>query len=174
MGLDMYLYKKMYVGNDYKDPKDQVKIEVEGVKQERVSEIVEKIGYWRKSNQIHNWFISNCADGEDNCNDVYVEREQLEELLETVNKVLDSTKLVKGKVHNGTSWKDGKTIENFEDGMIMETTKIAEELLPTQSGFFFGGTDYDEYYYHDLEATKKILEDALKEEGGDFYYRASW
>ncbi len=26
----------------------------------------------------------------------------------------------------------------------------AEELLPTQSGFFFGGTEYDEYYMNSI------------------------
>lgn len=176
MGLDMYLYKKMYVGNDYKEPKDQVKIEVKGVKQERVSEIVEKVGYWRKANQIHNWFISNCSeDGcTDNCSEIYVDREQLEELLKTLNLVLDSTKLVKGKIHNGTRYENGKTIEIYEDGLIMENDKIAKELLPTQEGFFFGSNDYDQYYYEDLKTTKKILEEVLKETDGDFYYRASW
>lgn len=160
----MYLYKKMYVGNDYKEPKDQVKIEVKGVKQERVSEIVEKVGYWRKANQIHNWFINNCTEnGEDDCKEMYVDREQLEELLKTVNLVLNSTKLVKGKIHNGT-----------RDGLIMENDKIAKELLPTQEGFFFGDNEYDECYYEDLKTTKKLLEEVLKETDGDFYYRASW
>lgn len=175
MGLDMYLYKKMYVGNDYKEPKDQVKIEVKGVKQERVSEIVEKVGYWRKANQIHSWFINNCTEnGEDDCKEMYVDREQLEELLKTVNLVLNSTKLVKGKIHNGTRYEDGKSIEVYEDGLIMENDKIAKELLPTQEGFFFGDNEYDEYYYKDLQKTKKLLEEVLKETDGDFYYRASW
>lgn len=175
MGLDMYLYKKMYVGNDYKEPKDQVKIEVEGVKQERVSEIVEKVGYWRKANQIHNWFINNCTkNGEDDCKEMYVNREQLEELLKTVNLVLDSTKLVKGKIHNCTRYEDGKPIEIYEDGLIMENDKIARELLPTQEGFFFGNSNYDQYYYENLQETKKLLEEVLKETDGDFYYKASW
>ena len=51
---------------------------------------------------------------------------------------------------------------------------LASTLLPTADGFFFGGTEYNEYYFEDLETTRKILEDALVEEGGDFYYRASW
>lgn len=174
MGLDMYLYKKMYIGNDYKEPKDQVLIKVKGVKQERVSEIVEKIGYWRKANQIHSWFITNCANGDDDCRDIYVEPEQLEELLKIVNIVLKSSKLIKGKVYNGTRFENGKSIEIYEDGLVMENKKLAEELLPTAEGFFFGGTNYDQYYYEDLEQTKEILENALKEEDGDFYYRASW
>ena len=41
------------------------------------------------------------------------------------------------------------------------------------SGFFFGGTDYDEWYYNDIENTIKILESAL-EDGDEFYYSSSW
>jgi len=177
MGLDMHLTKRTYIGNDYKEVKDQVKIEIKGVKQERVSEIVEKVAYWRKANQIHNWFIENCADNqEDNCQDIYIEKSQLQKLLNVVNLVLDSSKLIKGKIHNGTRYENGKTIEIYEQGKIMENTKVAEKLLPTSSGFFFGSTDYDEYYYQDLLDTKKILEDILKENDNraDFYYRASW
>lgn len=50
-------------------------------------------------------------------------------------------------------------------------------LLEPRSGFFFGSTDIDEYYWADLKntATKltRIL-DNKKFEGCDFYYRSSW
>lgn len=39
---------------------------------------------------------------------------------------------------------------------------LAAQLLPTQEGFFFGGTDFDEWYFEDikaeLEAFKEILD----------------
>lgn len=51
----------------------------------------------------------------------------------------------------------------------------ADELLPTQSGFFFGSTEYDEYYFGDLELTKKILKNALSmPKEWDFGYSSSW
>ena len=51
----------------------------------------------------------------------------------------------------------------------------AKELLPTQQGFFFGSTDYDEYYFQSLEDTKKMLTQALKKkDDGYFQYRSSW
>jgi hypothetical protein len=37
--------------------------------------------YWRKANQIHNWFVANVQDGVDNCGEYYVSREQLEQLM---------------------------------------------------------------------------------------------
>jgi hypothetical protein len=66
--------------------------------------------------------------------------------------------------------------------LLLETLKEvhndhskAKDLLPTQSGFFFGTTEYDEYYFHDVERTVELLENLLKEETeGSFYYHASW
>lgn len=56
---------------------------------------------------------------------------------------------------------------------------LAPELLPTQEGFFFGATDYDEYYYDQVKATIDGLEEVLnlpEEElkGWEFYYQSSW
>lgn len=49
--------------------------------------------------------------------------------------------------------------------------------LPPRSGFFFGSTDVDEYYWSDLADTVKQLEAALAEPGlkkAEFYYQSSW
>jgi len=103
-----------------------------------------KVGQWRKSNQIHQYFVDNCQNGEDDCRLQYVRQEKLEELLDLCKQVLaDHSK--------------------------------AEELLPTQSGFFFGDTEYNEYYYSDLSDTVEILENALKMgDDWEFYYQSSW
>lgn len=58
----------------------------------------------------------------------------------------------------------------------------AEELLPSQSGFFFGGTEYDDYYFQDLEQTVETLKPLLEEVEQaetekvwfDFQYSSSW
>jgi hypothetical protein len=48
-------------------------------------------------------------------------------------------------------------------------------LFPTASGFFFGGTEYDEYYIEQVNETIELIEGLLKEdENGDYYYQASW
>lgn len=59
---------------------------------------------------------------------------------------------------------------------VLKDKSRAQELLPTQSGFFFGGTEYDEWYYEDLERTISVLQKILKnaQESWDFEYRASW
>lgn len=51
----------------------------------------------------------------------------------------------------------------------------ADQLLPTMSGFFFGGTDYDEFYFQDLEYTIKIIDNCLSlPESWEFEYQSSW
>lgn len=52
-----------------------------------------------------------------------------------------------------------------------------DEALPTQEGFFFGSTEYDEWYYRDLKETIEVIDKALKDfpEGTwDFRYSSSW
>lgn len=44
--------------------------------------------YWRKANQIHNWFVTNVQDNVDNCREYYVSRDKLLELKTTCEKAL--------------------------------------------------------------------------------------
>lgn len=48
----------------------------------------------------------------------------------------------------------------------------AAELLPTQDGFFFGSTEYDEWYFNDVKHTLEVLKDI--DENGTYEYEASW
>ena len=154
MGLDMYLSGKRYMSK-YFDATDSGKIEaineVFGIEGQEdgdygAQEVTFRIGYWRKANQIHKWFVDKCQGGVDECQETYVDREQLKELSETCKTVLaDMSK--------------------------------AEELLPSESGFFFGSTDYDEWYKQDLEYTVERIEKILADkalEKCDFYYQSSW
>lgn len=110
--------------------------------------------YWRKANQIHQWFVDNVQDGNDNCGEYYVSTDQLEELRSKCNEIL---------AHK-------------------EDKALAEDLLPPQDGFFFGGTELDEWYYQDIEYTaerlKQILEIAKRENDSgnyiSFAYQSSW
>ena len=146
MGLDMYLHKRThvyhYINTPITDP--QASVTYPGVRSERVSDITERMGVWRKANAIHQWFVDNCQGGEDDCMEHYVDTDDLKKLADAVDQVIADHSL-------------------------------ASELLPTQGGFFFGDTDYGEYYFQDLELTKEICKTALADaEGGDFYYEASW
>lgn len=186
MGLDMYLSKRTYVGNHYREPQNRVEIilpENEGdelfpikkgsIKTERISEIIEGVGYWRKANAIHQWFVDNVQDGEDDCGEYYVPREKIEELYKLCKKVVDKAELVEGDVVVGQTLENGEWKNETEKGLIIQNEDEIRDLLPTQSGFFFGSTEYDEWYLSYIKTTISILKPLL-EEGGDFYYSSSW
>lgn len=44
---------------------------------------------------------------------------------------------------------------------VLADHSLAGELLPTQSGCFFGSTDYDDWYYKDVESVLKTFEGLL-------------
>jgi len=51
----------------------------------------------------------------------------------------------------------------------------ADTLLPSTSGFFFGNTEYDEWYFKDIDNTIEILKEALADESdSSYYYSSSW
>jgi hypothetical protein len=192
MGLDMYLSKRHYVQNwKHNGPEKQHEITVKiggnihpHIKPSKITYIIEEVAYWRKANAIHDWFVQHCQEGRDECQESYVTREQLQELYDTCVLVRDNSKLKDGNVNNGA------TIEKVGDeivekpiivkGKVIEDASVAEDLLPTAAGFFFGGTDYDEYYMQDILNTIEMLKPELeaKYENGfyepEYYYRASW
>jgi hypothetical protein len=59
---------------------------------------------------------------------------------------------------------------------VLENPDRAGELLPPQAGFFFGGTDMDQWYWDDLKQTQSKLQELFTRDwkSWDFYYRASW
>ncbi len=189
MGLDMYLTKKIYIGANYEHNNVKGKIDLtKGKDNEPVKVDLKKVkyiemeaGYWRKANQIHRWFVSNVQNGVDDCGEYEVSEEQLAELLRLCKYVKESTKLIDGAVTNGYTHKDGVKMPIVEEGKEIANPEIAEKLLPTASGFFFGGTDYDEYYMNDIDDTIKIIEDLFAEKAPgkeyldfEIFYRSSW
>ena len=138
MGLDMYLDGVRYISAYERINGKLVKT--------RKRQIIKTLEIsWRKANAIHNWFVENIQEGEDDCRCYELEKEQLIELRNTCKKVL-------------------------------KNDSLKEELLPTQGGFFFGGTDYDEYYYNDLKETIKEIDRLLSmnDEYDWFEYSSSW
>lgn len=171
MGLDMYLTADVYVGAKYhkvrtrnivvsnrhkaefrNGGKDDFK-DVNVFPTSNISSISYDVGYWRKSNWVHKWFVDNVQGGEDNCERYCVEDEKLEELKNLCSKLL----------------------ENKDE-------QEALKLLPPQGGFFFGATDtskqeFWKWYWLDLKETVEQLDRALefgKKFYATFYYQSSW
>ena len=184
MGLDMYLEKKTYIKNwDHMKPEEKthVTIKKEGkvvkeIDKKKITHIIEEIGYWRKVNSVHKFFVDNCGGGDDNCSNMYVNENVLADLLARCNRIVKECKLIKGKIANGQTHKDGKWVDNMVDGKYIENPELCKELLPNSEGFFFGSQGYDEWYYQDIKDTVKICKEAIEaiENGADIYYNASW
>ncbi len=58
--------------------------------------------------------------------------------------------------------------------VVLDDEDEAEEVLPTQSGFFFGSTEYDDYYFEQLKDTRDCLLKILSDKEQPYYYQSSW
>lgn len=161
MGLDMYLTASEYVSKDnwvrgadgmaepVSNPTYDAVLAALGNPPVNTSDygagitIDLPMGYWRKANQVHNWFVKELGHGVDECQRIGVDRNDLEKL---------------------------KTL--CELSLLVPSR--ASEVLPTTAGFFFGSTEYDEWYYKDLQHTLEIVNRCLASKFDYFTYQASW
>ena len=205
MGLDMYLTAKKFINggysrNDYiREEGKPVRIEPKAVlppEAKMFDKIISALGfgsfatfskkypegnsievsvgvaYWRKANAIHQWFVDNVQGGVDDCQEYEVSRDQLRELLDIVTELLKH-------VDKGEPVKERDIFGGEYDSYPNLTMDVdaAKASLPTQQGFFFGSTNYDEWYVQDLEITRDQLAQILEDKklaGFYFNYRSSW
>lgn len=139
--------------------------------------IFTEIAYWRKANEIHNYFVEYAQHGVDDCGTYDVSKKQLEDLLYKCKEVKRIAVLEKSKVVNGYTFQNGKEIPMYEDGEVIANEDEVAAILPARSGFFFGSTDYDKYYMEDINYTIDVLERVLAETDFDteaVCYHSSW
>lgn len=179
MGLDQYLTAKVYVGAKYRavkqnyiemqdaygDDKDFADFkECKVYPTHNISEIIYDIGYWRKVNWIHKWFVDNAQGGNDDCGNYEVSSELLDELYSICETIL----------------KKFCDVKNDKDKL--ELIDYINDKLPPQSGCFFGRTELKDdveldYYRESLYDTMKFIRLAKKyieKFGADIYYQSSW
>lgn len=152
MGLDMYLYRNG-----------------------------EECHYWRKANAIHNFFVENVQDGNDDCSDYDVPKSAIEDLAERCDLVLQLLdKCPKKEVEYSCGFQrneNGDMVEIFDKAFVYDVGDEIHNLLPTQCGFFFGSTEYDEYYKSMILETKELCDDLLLTMDWDketLTYGSSW
>jgi hypothetical protein len=157
MGLDMYLRKKIYIGANYE--RNNVKGEI------------------------------NITRGEDNT-PVKINLNKVTYIIEDAGYWRKANAIHRWMVESVQNDEDDCKEYYVSDDKLEELLSVckqvkanpilAPELLPTQEGFFFGGTDYEECYWNDIDCTIKIIEDIFseKEENGyypfEIYYQSSW
>ena len=109
MGLDMYLSARKYVNKiNWSAIDKQDTIDYAAATFPQWNDIVNAAGlsdvannndiygvsvsvncaYWRKVNSVHNWFVQNVQNGEDDCGEYYVSHDKLKELLTTARQAL--------------------------------------------------------------------------------------
>lgn len=192
MGLDMYLIAKKGVsGFEFSNSESKKQftklVKDYGVTPSKNSPIAEvnfTIGYWRKANAIHGWFVRELAEGVDECQPIYVARQDLERLKSECLQALNKRPAKVGYASSTITMNIESTDELFRavhDNMVVQShahefndVNNDDPLKPT-AGYFFGSTDKDAFYYEALEETVSICDDALSMgEEWSFEYQASW
>jgi hypothetical protein len=123
--------------------------------------VQEHVGYWRKENHIHNWFVQNVQDCMDDCRAYIVSCEQLKALRDVCQEVLSVV----------------KTKEDEDEGLVITNPEKCADLLPTCNGFFFGDDSYNEYYLQGVKDTIEIIDNILATTDFDkqlICYQSSW
>ena len=154
MGLDMTLYKQT------KKADKRFKCGYRTINQD--------LACWRYANAIHGWFIHHdVIKYGDNLIPGEVTHEHIGELIDDCNTVINKYNEVKERLGNVPQI----TRENAGDFF-----DLAEEILPTERGFFFGSYDYDEYYISLLKDTVDQLTTVLETTTDDdtILYEAWW
>lgn len=148
MGLDMYLSAKRSL-YDFDPEVAEIKAKIDGAMNTSlgsVQEVAINVGYWRKANAIHKWFVDNVQEGVDECQESYLERDDLEKLLIAVNQALDNPELAGEVLPPSDGFFFGSTdLDEWYFRDLQETKVLLERIL--------GAPDFEKWY---------------------FYYRASW
>jgi len=153
MGLDMYLEAKKYIsGWDHnKEGKEKNKrirkmfpeLNITGETwgdNDNLGYIIIsfEVGYWRKANAIHRWFVENVQDGRDDCKPYFVSREQLTELKKICKEVLEN----KNKAPELLPTQDGFFFGSVEYDEwyykdIENTIRIIDKCLALPDDYYF-------------------------------------
>jgi hypothetical protein len=147
MGLDMYLHKKVYIGANYehRNVKGIVDISIKEKKIEIPFNEISEISLTKAY-----WRKAN----------------QIHAWF--VENVQDDVDDCRGYEVSG------KQLLQLVDicKEVLKDKSKASELLPVSEGFFFGGNEYDEYYFSDVQDTIDQLKDIDKD--SYYSYHSSW
>jgi len=152
MGLDMYLSKKSCVKNwKHEDEKEHFDITIKKGGKAHPAIQPSRISYIIE--EVAYWRKANqihqwLVDNVQDGEDNCLEYDVTTEHLEELLKIINK---------------------------VLKDHDKAHGLLPVSQGFFFGGKEYDEYYFEQLEYTQKTIKKLLAEDGyGCFCYQSSW
>lgn len=204
MGLDMYLYAEKRIDQyDYiNEPNGKISRR-DNLEYDKINAFVKSmptgeyggitiskcVAYWRKANAVHGWIVRELANGVDKCQRIDLDRDDLIRLRDACLIALaDRDKALPHKEHTrvlDTSTKTDDEIissimeafKNEHRNMDKVSISTDDNPIPPTSGFFFGGTNKDEYYYEYLANTAETISAILASDldnSYSYYYQASW
>lgn len=143
MGLDMYLTAKRtivaWTERDKELNQQMLKLMPELAGVESVDEIKVNLGYWRKANAVHQWFVDNVQDGEDDCGAYCVGPEQLDQLKDLCLQVLAFPELASQKLPTTDGFLFGSI--DYDDGYFQDlenTAKIIDRAAQLSESNLWG------------------------------------
>ena len=185
MGLDMMLNKKVYIGAQYEHRNITGNVEIfkDGKRLDLGMKNLEyleyEVVYWRKANAIHAWFVKNAQNNVDDCGTYEVSQEQLQELVDTCKKALSALENAgKIRIENRNVLVLGEGGGQKTEPVDIYDPLVVADIMPTQGGFFFGGTEINDWYIDNLKTTITAIESELETSKGDesvyYTYHSSW
>lgn len=149
MGLDQYIYiSKEELEEDYYEVLGEATENEYGDVFYDEESVLTEIAYFRKSNWLHGYFDRLCEErtghGIEDCEYFVFSKHDLHTLLEIARDVIAT-----------------------------DSIAYAEDWLPPQSGFFFGSTAIDDYYFEDLQDFVDTME-KWEDSDEQFVYYAWW
>ena len=101
-------------------------------------ETYEEVGYWRKANAIHGWFVRNVQNNVDDCGDYTVTKDQLRNLLMACELVLHDPVMSSTYLPTTSGFFFGNVeYDQWYLNSLESTIEIIKPLID----------DQDEYYY---------------------------
>lgn len=110
-----------------------------------------EVGYFRKVNFLVSFVEEYLGREIGNCEEVPFTREMTEDLILSCKKVLEAKENIE----------DYCKSQNIPENETITSDEVAKDLLPTCPGFFFGGTEYNEWYYQDVKEVLTWCQDTL-------------
>ena len=152
MGLDSYLTAEKWIsGYDFYPHEKEVNRKIKeamGFTEEEYPEssltVDMQVGYWRKANAIHAWFVDNCQGGVDECQKTLLSPNDLGDLLAVCKEAIETM---------------NANLLQPRGGFFFGSTDIDEH--------------YWDDIQNTIDILTKVLNDP-KLQGCDFYYQASW
>jgi hypothetical protein len=148
MGLDQYLTARrflwIYDNGEGKDAEigKNIRALFPEIAQYRPRNVSVEVGYWRKANAIHRWFVDNLQDGVDDCRETPVTLGALQTLLDTVNEVLaDTAKADEALPTQSGFFFDSTQYDKWYQDDLIHTKNIIQGILDNKSL-----QDWDFYY----------------------------